>query len=119
MKLKAGMEKEYQEYYDNNTKDGYSKGVVDFTQRWADLMEDWMGQGANIADIAKRASHEADTEGLTGFMYGCAVQALAHFWEHGEELRRWHNIDTQIGTEGEKANESGGVLNPAILTVNS
>lgn len=65
------------------------------------------------------ASHTADTEGVTGFMYGCAVTQLYWHWVHGEELRRWHNLDTQIGDEGEKANESGGVLNPAILTFGS
>ena len=42
---------------------------------------------------------------------------LAQCWVHGEALRRWHNRDTQIGTEGDKANESGGVLNPALLTI--
>ncbi|MDA8315367.1 MAG: hypothetical protein M0010_09365 [Actinomycetota bacterium] len=46
---------------------------------------------------------------------GAAVSVLASCWVHGEELRRWHNLDTQIGTEGEKANASGGVLNPALL----
>ena len=42
---------------------------------------------------------------------------LAQCGVHGEALRRWHNRDTQIGTEGDKANESGGVLNPALLTI--
>jgi len=32
-------------------------------------------------------------------------------------LRRWHNKENQIGTEGDKANESGGVLNPALLSI--
>lgn len=50
-------------------------------------------------------------------MYGCAVSILSQVWIHGEELRRWHNLDSQIGTEGEKANESGGVLNPAVLNI--
>jgi hypothetical protein len=48
---------------------------------------------------------------------GCAVSILSHFWKHGEELRRWHKIDTQIGDVGDKANESGGVLNPALLNI--
>jgi hypothetical protein len=38
-------------------------------------------------------------------------------YELDEELRRWHNLRTQIGDEGEKANEDGGVLNPALLRV--
>ena len=48
--------------------------------------------------------------------YG-AVSTLSKVWEHGEELRRWSNLDLQIGNEGEKANESGGTLNPALLNV--
>ena len=50
-------------------------------------------------------------------MYGAAVSTLVAVWEHGEALRRWHNLKTQIGNEGERANASGGVLNPALLTV--
>jgi hypothetical protein len=38
-------------------------------------------------------------------------------WKHGEALRLWHNLKTQIRDEGEKANESGGVLNPACLSI--
>jgi len=34
-------------------------------------------------------------------------------------LRKWHNIKTQIGNEGEKANASGGVLNPALLNISA
>lgn len=58
-----------------------------------------------------------DDDGITGFMYGCAVQMLAKSWKHGEALRRWHNKETQIGMEGDKANETGGVLNPALLSL--
>lgn len=76
-----------------------------------------MAAGATVIDCAKAASHEADVEAITGFMYGCAVSILAKAWKHGDELRRWHNLDTQIGTEGEAANASGGTLNPALLTI--
>lgn len=97
--------------------DPYGSGVIRYAERWADAMETAMGAGESLEDCAKRTSHEADTEGITGFMYGCAVQILAHVWGHGEALRRWHNIDTQIRDEGERANEAGGVLNPALLSV--
>ena len=100
----------------NNT-DPYGKGVITYAERWADLMEGRMTDGTSIAEVAQQASHDADTEGITGFMYGAAVSVLATSWEYGEELRRWHNLDTQIKDEGEKANESGGVLNPAILNI--
>lgn len=76
-----------------------------------------MEKGEKLEDVANECSNEADTEGITGFMYGAAVSVLASCWEHGEELRRWHNLKTQIRDEGEKANESGGVLNPALLNI--
>ena len=50
-------------------------------------------------------------------MYGCAVSMLAYYWKYGEQLRCWHNLKTQIENEGERANKSGGVLNPALYTV--
>ncbi len=98
-------------------QDGYGGAVMTYADRWARLMQYEMSQGNPLADIADTASHEADIEGITGFMYGCAVSILAKCWKHGEELRRWHNIKTQINKEGEKANEVGGVLNPAMLSI--
>ena len=97
--------------------DPYGGAAVLFAEQWADLMEERMADGSSVEDVAKQASHDADTDGITGFMYGCAVGILSQVWKHGEELRRWHNLDTQIGNEGEKANEGGGTLNPALLSI--
>lgn len=106
----------WQKSRDANT-DPYGKAGLDYAEQWADLMENAMSNGAKLVDIAKDTSHQADTDGITGFMYGCAVSLLSQCWEHGEALRQWHNLDTQLGTEGEKANESGGTLNPALLNI--
>jgi hypothetical protein len=100
-----------------NCKDPYSYECCRYAAAWAAMMEQEMASGAKLSQVADRCSHEADTDGITGCMYGAAVSILAHCWVHGEELRRWHNLQTQIGDEGEKANKSGGVLNPALLTV--
>lgn len=100
-----------------NSKDDYSKGVVTFAESWAELMEEKIAAGEKLVDFAKLTSHEADTSGITGFMYGAAVSGLSEYWEYGEELRLWHNLDTQIGDEGERANKKGTVLNPALLTL--
>jgi len=100
----------------NNT-DAYGHAIYTYAERWADVMEAALAEGKTVPDVAKALSHEADVEGITGFMYGCAISILASCWEHGEELRRWHNLDCQLGTEGEKANDSGGVLNPAMLSI--
>jgi hypothetical protein len=104
----------------NNT-DSYGRCVFLFAEAWANMMEAEMGDdpAAHIKGKAKDLSHVASEGcgGITGFMYGAAVSILSQAWIHGEALRLWHNLDTQIGTEGERANESGGVLNPALLCV--
>ena len=116
MKLKQGTETEYAKYKAIND-DPYGGEVVRYGEAWADLMEQQMDSGKTLEECAEATSRDADTSGITGFMYGCAVSALARFWQHGEELRRWHNLKTQIGSEGEKANVSGGTLNPALLSI--
>ena len=116
MKIKIGKDNEYLKYKNVNA-DGYGMVVVRYAENWANLMEAEVNKGKSISEIAKETSHTADTEGITGFMYGCAVQSLSEFWEHGEELRKWHNLDTQIGNEGEAANKTGVTLNPAIISI--
>lgn len=98
-------------------QDFYGAGVVNYAERWARLMQLEICNGKSLEDVAEATSREADYDGITGYMYGCAVSALAHCWKYGEQLRRWHNLKTQLGDEGEQANESGGVLNPALLCV--
>lgn len=116
MKIREGLEADYAKYKEINN-DPYGGEVVRYGAAWADLMESRLADGEKLEDIAEQTSREADTGGITGYMYGAACSALAHFWIHGEPLRRWHNIKTQIGHEGEKANESGGTLNPALLNI--
>lgn len=118
MKLQPNTETDYATYKAHNSDDPYSNRIVTYGEDWANLMEARLEKGEKLVNIAKETSHQADTDGITGFMYGCAVSALSQFWLHGEELRRWHNKDTQIHDEGDKANESGGVLNPALLSLN-
>ena len=114
--MKISDQNVWQDWIDNN-KDFYGKGVIDYAERWANMIEEKMAEGISLEDVAKDTSHEANTDGITGYMYGVAMQVLATSWEHGDQLRRWHNLDTQIGTEGEKANEGDGVLNPALLNI--
>ena len=109
MKIKEGMELDYASFRENNTKDGYSAGIIRYAERWCGMMELEMENGATVAEAAERTNHTADTEGITGYMYGCAVQSLCQFWEHGEELRQWHN--QQYGYSGD------GIVNPAIIHV--
>lgn len=110
-------EETWQTYVTANADDGYGAACVRYAEMWARLMQLEVVNGASVEDVAEATSHEADIEGITGFMYGVAVLMLSRSWIHGDQLRRWHNLKTQIGNEGERANESGGVLNPAVLSV--
>ncbi len=99
-------------------KDDYGRACYKFASEWAILMETAIEAGQTVEECKDKTGHDADgVEGITGFMYGCAVNMLAQWWIHGEKLRRKHNLDTQIGNEGEKANEKGSVLNPALITI--
>lgn len=103
----------------SNNTDPYGRRCFTYAEEWADLMESEIAAGKEIKDVAKSTSRTADTDGITGFMYGTAVSILATCWEHGEILRRWHNNDVQIGDEGNKANEGKGVLNPALIRIST
>lgn len=106
--MKIKDTKVYEDWKSNNN-DTYGACVFRYAERWANLMEDEINNGKKIKAIAKKLSHDADTEGITGNMYGYAVDILSQCWEHGEELRIWHNS---------KYNHKGdGVVNPVILTI--
>lgn len=111
-------EAKWQEGIAAQNGDGYGLGIYGFAEAWARLMQAEISAGKTVAECAETCSSLADkVHGITGFMYGCAVSVLASCWKHGEDLRRWHNLKTQIRNEGERANENGGVLNPALLSV--
>ena len=110
MTVKQGLEKEWKEAKEKNTKDPYSAGVVKVTEKCCDALDEELKPKA-ACDKAIGDS------GITGFMAGCMAQWVAYFHPRGEEFRKWWNIDNSIGDEGEKANEGKGVLNPAILTI--
>ena len=118
MNIKTGMNKDYTVHKEKNSHDAYSARIVSYSEDWANLMELQMANGKSISECAESTSYEANTDGITEFMYGCAVSILAFFWQHGEELRCWHNLKTQMHNEGEIANKGTGVLNPALIILN-
>lgn len=101
--------KTWDEYVEKN-QDPYGKCAVDYACDWARLMQYYIAKGESIEQCSNRASHELRWYGITGFMYGYAVQMLSQCWKHGEELRKWHNKEYN--------HEGHGVVNPAILTIN-
>lgn len=113
MRILKGKEQAYKDWYNKNL-DSYGHACFTFAERWAELMEKAMtnSEYSPMEVIIKRAdslSSAADTEGITGYMYGAAVSILSQCWEYGEELRKWHNKEYNY--------DGDGVVNPAIMTV--
>jgi hypothetical protein len=91
-----------------NNADGYGNACFVFASNWGRLMQVEMSKGKVLHEIAQKTSHEADIEGITGYMYTAAVKILCQCWKHGEELLKWHNS---------KYNYTGDdIVNPSILT---
>lgn len=113
MKIILGKEQEYKSWYDKNN-DPYGRACFTYAERWAEMLENLIGDNEELAEKviienAEKTSHKADVEGITGFMYGMAVNILSQCWKYGEYLRRWHNKEYDY--------DGDGVVNPAILTI--
>ena len=109
----------FQKWEDNN-KDPYGKCCVDVARevmRLLDLPE--YANGFDTHEIICKADNNIDAGGITGFMAGAVASMVSKCHSRGEEFRQKWNLDNQISHEGEKANESGGVLNPALLNIQS
>lgn len=102
-------------WVDANT-DPYGKACVDVARCAMEILDKEPGDFDTHMLIC-RADNEAKTEGITGFMAGCVAQMISQCHSRGEEFRRKWNKDNQINDEGDKANEGGGVLNPALLNI--
>ena len=100
----------WNEFKEKNT-DPYGSATIQYAEYWAKLMQVDIESGLTIKECADTTSHEADVEGITGFMYGMAVNILSQCWKYGEDLRKWHNAKYKHDGEG--------VVNPAVLTIGS
>lgn len=89
MKIKPGMESVYASLKNELTQDGLNNAVISYAERWADMMEQRISDGASVSEAAAQTRYEANQENLSWFMYGNAVRLLSNFWEHGEGLRQW------------------------------
>lgn len=95
LNTKPGKEKEYSDWFDKNT-DSYSRRCFTFAEGWAEKIEDEISKmppHASVIDIitecADRTAREEDTDGITGFMYGCACSILEQEWKYGDEFKQW------------------------------
>jgi len=108
--------KDWQTWQDNN-KDGYGGACVAVAYHAMKMLDDSEYEISDPHKLICDADDKANTGGITGYMAGAAASMISKCHERGDEFRRIWNGDVQIGDEGDKANESGGVLNPALLNI--
>lgn len=76
----------------------YGKDIMEYAKRWTELMESKIAAGEQLSDIARQTSLEANTTGISAFMYAAAVCTLSAVWVHGETLRQWHSrVTSAVG----------------------
>ena len=102
--------------WEQNNQDPYGKCCVDVARRAMEILDE-EPEDFDVHKLICRADDDIKAGGITGFMAGCVAQKISHCHSRGEEFRRKWNLHYQIRDEGEKANEKGTVLNPAILNV--
>ena len=102
----------WQKWVDAN-QDDYGKCCVDVARRVMEILDE--GKDFDVHSIISQADDDVNAKGITGFMAGCIAQMVSVCHERGEEFRRAWNKFNQIKDEGDRANESGEVLNPALL----
>ena len=103
---KRALISEWTVFERNNSKDFYSRGVVDAVLASCKVLDD-------VDKTPKQAEEAWEGLGLTGFMAGCAAKTIAHFHVRGDEFRKYWN--KQFGVDEKQA--KGGTVNPAILTI--
>ena len=107
-----------QEEWDNQVKvnkSSYGKACVDVAREVMRLLDET--EDFDTHKIICQAAGNVKDGGITGFQAGCVAQIVSQCHSRGEEFRKKWNLDNQIQKEGEKANESGGILNLAILNI--
>ena len=97
-------------------KDFYGKACVDVARQAMKILDE-EPDDFDTHKLICRADDESGAGGITGFMAGCVAQMISRCHSRGEEFRCKWNRGNQISDEGEKANKSGGILNPAILHI--
>ena len=99
-----------------NNKSDYGGCCVNVARRVMELLDEEPGD-FDCHEIICLADRDVQAGGITGFMAEAVASMVSKCHSRGEEFRRKWNLDTQIGDKGEKANKSGGVLNPALLNI--
>lgn len=103
--------------WDKCNQDPYGHAVVCFANEFAYRMEKLIINEFNLTQKqVDQCSQKADESlgkgnGITGFMYGCAIKILQECWKYGQDLVKLHNAKYNV--------ENENPVNPAIMVINN
>jgi hypothetical protein len=103
MTVKPELKEQYDHYVELNSKDEYSKAVIEASEAVGVLLDE--------GKTAEEALEGLKGRGLSGYMAATAAKTVAHFHPRGEEVRVAWNKD--FGAEDIEE----GIVNPAVLNV--
>lgn len=106
-KIKPELKDEFAKVVGKSCLDPYSFGVVEATIKVISALD----KGKTVDE----ANNEMYGMGISGFMAGCVAEWVSKFHERGDEFRIYWN--TKWGVD--EAEAKGGVVNPAIVTINN
>jgi len=84
---KEGREKELEHVRTINRKSPYGAATIAYMDAWGDMMEAIIvaeGIAALTPERVEQTSHDADTDGITGFMHSWSMSVLQSLWVYGD-----------------------------------
>ena len=99
---------EWKEWEDAND-DEYGKCCVDVAREVMRLLDECPGD-FDVRKLINKADDNIKAGGITGFMASCVAQMVSVCHSRGEEFRQKWN-------KAHGSDIKGGVINPAILTI--
>ncbi len=93
----------------------YTRGILEFAERWANLIEVAMAHGDALEDVALKLADQANEDGITANQFDAAVEILVECWTYGDKLLVWNNSRIQLHGEAAKANAEGALLRESSL----
>lgn len=77
-------------------------------ERWGWAMEQEIANGRTVADAAEITLFDADSDRMSGAMFGFVMKTLCTFWIYGEQFRQWQmrSCDSNELEEQEPASDA-------------
>lgn len=85
--MKTKNKKEYQDWFDKNSNDSYGKRCFTYAEDWANMMEKHLKEGKLLNHkVIEDFGNDADTDGITGFMYTASKSILKNYWVYSNYI---------------------------------